>query len=181
MTKNAIALILFSAMLIIGIMVCLICNIAISGSLTWSLIPVCSIVFAWLVSFPSIVLGKRGLAASLLSLSIFIFPYLFLLGIFTEVKEVFSVGAAVAAAAIVFLWILAAAFARIGKTRKCVALGVSFLFAIPFVLIVNVMLNQMVGSPILDMWDVLSIFVLLISALVSFSCDYVKRKGSLKQ
>ena len=142
MAKNVIFSILFSAMLMIGIMVCLICNFAITDSLTWSLIPVCSIVFVWLISFPSIVLGKIGLVASLLSLSFFIFPYLFLLGVFTEVKEVFSVGAAVAAAAIVFLWIIAAAFTRIGKTRKYVALGASFLLAIPFVIVVNVMLNK---------------------------------------
>lgn len=177
MAKSMIVSILFSTMFLLGMMVCLICNIAITGSLTWSHIPVCSIVFAWLVSFPSIVLGKRGLVASLLSLSIFIFPYLFLLGLFTGVKEVFSVGAAVAAAAIVFLWIIAAAFTRIGKTRKCVALGVSFLLAIPFVIIVNVMLNKMVGSPVFDIWDLLSIFVLLLSALVSFVCDYAKRRA----
>ena len=81
-TKNMIISILFSAILLIGIMVCLICNIAVSGSLTWSLIPVSSIVFAWGILFPSIILGKRGMIISLLSLSIFIVPYLFLLSNF---------------------------------------------------------------------------------------------------
>ena len=61
MTKNVIISILFSITLLTGIMVCLICNIAISGNLTWSLIPVSSIVFAWVISFPSIILGKRGI------------------------------------------------------------------------------------------------------------------------
>ena len=60
MTKNGIISILFSAALLIGIMVCLICNIAISGNLTWSLIPAGSIVFAWAVCFPSMILGRRG-------------------------------------------------------------------------------------------------------------------------
>ena len=45
MKKNVIISILFSTTLLIGIMVCLICNIAISGNLTWSLIPVSSIIF----------------------------------------------------------------------------------------------------------------------------------------
>lgn len=44
MTKNVIISILFSATLLVGIIVCLICNIAISGRFTWSLIPVSSIV-----------------------------------------------------------------------------------------------------------------------------------------
>lgn len=55
------------------------------------------------------------------------------------------------------------------------------MLAIPFVIIVNVMLNKMVGSPVLDRWDVLSIFVLLLAALVSFACDYAKRKSASKQ
>lgn len=66
MTKNTIVSILFSVTLLVGIMVCLICNLAISGSLTWSLIPVSSIVFVWVLSFPSIIFGKRGIVASLL-------------------------------------------------------------------------------------------------------------------
>lgn len=47
--------------------------------------------------------GKKGIIISLLSLSIFIVPYLFLLNNFIMVKEIFSVGTLVAAASIVFL------------------------------------------------------------------------------
>lgn len=102
MTKNTIVSILFSAALLVGIMVCLICNIAISGSLTWSLIPVSSIVFVWVISIPSIVLGKRGIVASLISLSIFIVPYLFSLSSLIKTKEVFSIGSSMAVASIIF-------------------------------------------------------------------------------
>ena len=86
MTKNAVISLLFSATLLIGIMVCLICNIAISGNLTWSLIPISSIVFVWVVSFPSIILGKKGMLISLISLSAFVIPYLFLLSRLIKVK-----------------------------------------------------------------------------------------------
>ena len=180
MTKNVIISILFSVTLLIGIMVCLICNIAISGNLTWSLIPISSIVFAWVISFPSIILGKRGVVVSLISLSVFIIPYLFLLGNLIKVKEVFSVGAVVAVTSIVFLWIIAATFNRIGKTRKLIALGMTFLLAIPFMIIVNVILSKMIEEPIFDIWDMLSIFILLIFATVSFICDYAKKKGLMK-
>ena len=87
MTKNAVISLLFSATLLIGIMVCLICNIAISGNLTWSLIPISSIVFVWVVSFPSIILGKKGILISLISLSAFVIPYLFLLSRLIKVKD----------------------------------------------------------------------------------------------
>ncbi len=98
--KNVVISILFSATLFIGIMVCLICNIAISGDFTWSLLPVSSIVFAWVIIFPSIILGKRGIIISFLSLSVFLVPYLFLLSNLINVKEVFSVGAVLAVAAV---------------------------------------------------------------------------------
>lgn len=87
MTKNGIISILFSAALLIGIMVCLICNIAISGNLTWSLIPAGSIVFAWAICFPSMILGKKGIIVSLISLSVLIIPYLFLLSILDKRKR----------------------------------------------------------------------------------------------
>ena len=178
MTKNVIISILFSATLLIGIMVCLICNIAISGNLTWSFIPASSIVFAWVIFFPSIILGKRGIIVSLISLSVFILPYLFLLGSLLKVKEVFSIGAVMAVTSIVFLWIIVALFKYI--ERKLVALGTTFLSAIPFLIIVNVILSKMLEEPVLDVWDMLPIFILLILAFVSFICDYAKKKGLMK-
>ncbi len=181
MAKNVIISILFSITLFIGIMVCLICNIAISGNLTWSLIPVSSIVFAWVIFFPSIILGKRGIIISLISLSVFIVPYLFLLSSLIKTKEVFSVGVAMAVASIVFLWIIAAVFNCIGKTRKLIALGITFLLAIPFMFIINVILSKMIAEPIFDIWDMLSIFILLILAFVFFICDYAKKKRLIRQ
>ena len=178
MTRNVIISMLFSATLLIGIMVCLICNIAISGNLTWSLIPVSSIVFAWVISFPSIILGKRGIVVSLISLSVFTIPYLFLLGNLLKTKEVFSVGAMIAVASIVFLWIIVAVFKCI--ERKLVALGTAFLLTIPLMIIVNVILSKMIEEPVFDVWDMMSIFILLILAFVSFICDYAKKKGLMK-
>ena len=151
---------------------------AISGNLTWSLIPVSSIVFAWVISFPGIVLGKRGIIVSLISLSVFIIPYLFLLGSLLKVKEVFSIGAAMAVASILFLWIIAAVFKRM--ERKLIALGTTFLSAIPFMIIVNVILSRMLNEPVLDVWDILSVFILLILASGSFICDYAKKRGLVK-
>ena len=180
MTKNAVISLLFSATLLIGIMVCLICNIAISGNLTWSLIPISSIVFVWVVSFPSIILGKKGMLISLISLSAFVIPYLFLLSRLIKVKEVFSVSVIMAVASILFLWVIAAIWNRVGKTRKLIALGMIFLLAIPFMVIINVILSRMIVEPVLDIWDMLSIFILLILAFISFICDYAKKKGLMK-
>ncbi len=165
---------------ILGIMVCFICDLAVSGNLTWSLLPISSIVFAWVISFPSIILGKKGISVSLIALSVFILPYLFLLSRLIKVKEVFSVGAVLSAVSIMFLWIIAAIFSRIGKKRKLSALGITFLFAIPFLLIINILLSKMIGEPLFDVWDMLSVFIFLILAFVSFICEYAKKEGLIK-
>lgn len=177
MKINLIVSILFSIMLLTGMMVCLICDLAISRKLTWALIPIGSMAFAWVVFFPGIVLGKKGITVSLISLSVFIIPYLYLLSVLIKVKEVFSIGTVMAALSIIFLWLIFAAFRRIGKIRKFAALGMTFLLSIPFMFIVNVTLSKMIAEPVCDLWDILSAFILLVSAGLSFICDYARKKG----
>ncbi len=79
---------------------------------------------------------------------------------------------------IVFLWIIVAVFKCI--ERKLAALGTTFLSAIPFMVIVNVILSKMIEKPVLGVWDMLSIFILLLLAFVSFICDHAKKKGLMK-
>ncbi len=38
----------------------------------------------------------------------------------------------------------------------------------------------MIAEPILDIWDILSAFILIILAFASFVCDYAKKKGVIK-
>lgn len=174
--RNRIIALLFSGMLLVGMMVCFICDLAISGGLTWSLIPAVSIAFAWAVIFPGIALGRKGIFVSLLSLSIFIFPYLFALGRIIRVREIFTIGAAAAAASVVFLWIAAAVFVRVGRTRIYTACGIVSLTAIPLVFLINAILSKMIGEPILDVWDVATVLLLLTAALAFFIMAGKKRK-----
>lgn len=166
--KNKIISALYSAALLLGIGVCLICDIAITGSFTWSPIPISSIVLAWVISFPSILWGKRGMFASLLAISVFVFPYLFLLSRLVNIWEVFSVGSAVAAASIAFLWVIAAILKHNWKRGKLAALGSVFLSAIPFQLIINWILCKMIAEPVFDVWDMLSVLMLLLFAFACF-------------
>lgn len=179
LTKNMVVSIIFSATLLIGILVCAICDIAISGTFTWSLIPISSIIFAWVISFPITILGKRGIIGSLLSLSLFIFLYLYILGELVEVREVFSIGSVMSAISIIYLWSIFAVFFRL-RTRKWLALGITFLITIQYTLVVNISLSRLIGEKVVDVWDILTIFILLIAAFSVFVCDYAKRKGLVK-
>ena len=59
--KNKIVSILITLLSFIAILVCIICNLAILGKFTWSIITTISITFAWLVFIPIIKSGKKGI------------------------------------------------------------------------------------------------------------------------
>ena len=179
MNRNIVISIIFSATLLIGLMVCAICDIAISGNLTWSLIPISSIIFTWVISFPIIILGKKGVIGSLILISIFIIPYLYILSDLIKAKAVFSIGAIMALISIVYMWFIFGIFNRL-RMRKLFATGITFLISIPYMLLVNIILSRMISERIIDIWDILSVFILLIFAFVLFVCDYAKNKGLIK-
>lgn len=181
LAKNTVLSVLFSITLLLGILVCCICDLAMSGVLSWSRIPTVSILFAWVISFPSIAFGKRGVIKSLISLSVFIIPYLYLLSRVLKVKEVFRLGAAISLVSLAFLWIVFAVFCRIGKTRKFAAWGAAAVLAVPLSTIVNFLLARMAGQPVFDVWDFLSNSILLLLSAVFFLCDYAEKKGLLKR
>lgn len=178
--KNVVISTLFTITLLIGMMVCVICDITITGNLSWSLISMTSIVFVWVISSPSIMFGKKGIVKSLISLSVSIIPYLYLLSRILKVKELFPLGTAISLIILVFLWIMLAVIYRIGKTRKLIALGTITLLAIPLVVIINVLLFKTTETPLFDVWDFMAIFLLLIIAIALFIYDYVEKKGLLK-
>lgn len=61
----SVAAAVFSGALLVGIIVCVICDLAVSGGFTWSLFPVSSAVFAWAVFFPVIKAGFKRVVVSL--------------------------------------------------------------------------------------------------------------------
>ena len=93
MSKNAVISIIYTITMVIGILVCCICDVAISGTLTWSLIVLSSILVTWIASFPVILLGKKGVLIAMVSISILILPFMYILSILIKVNEVFSIGA----------------------------------------------------------------------------------------
>ncbi|MCM1065617.1 MAG: helix-turn-helix domain-containing protein [Eubacterium sp.] len=171
--------IILSAAFLTGIMACAICDIAISGTFTWSPIPISSILFAWVVSLPVTLLGKRGIAGGLAALSVFVFPYLYGLSRLVGVRAVFSIGAVMSAVSLAYLWIIFAVFRRM-RERKVTALGITFLAAIPFNLAANMILSRMIGGSVLDVWDVLAAFILLIMAFAAFVWEYARSRGLIR-
>ena len=179
MNKNTTISIIYTTTMAIGILVCCICDVAISGTLTWSLITLSSILFAWIASFPVVLLGKKGIWAAMAAISILILPFMYILSRLIRVNEVFRIGAVMSIIALAFLWIMFGLYHRL-KERRLLVTGIIFLLAIPFLLLVNMALSKMIDEPVIDIWDILSVFILLIIAVAFIIGDYAKRKGHIR-
>lgn len=173
-SRNTIISIIYTVTMMIGILVCCICDVAISGTLTWSLITLSSILITWMVSFPVILLGKKGVLAAMAALSILIVPFMYLLSILIKAKEVFRIGAVMSVITLVFLWIIYILYYRL-KERKLLATGITFLFAIPFTFVINITLSKIIGEPAMDVWDILSVFLLFMIAAAFLIGDYARK------
>lgn len=173
--KNTVISIVYSITMIIAALVCCICDIATSGTVSWSKITLASILFAWVISIPLILLGKKGILVSLISITVFIFPYLVVLGLAVDNRAVMVIGAVMATISLLFMWAVYLLFRKF-KDRKLFAAGIAALMAVPFTLIVNITLSGMIGEPVIDVWDILSAFIILVVAVGFFIGDYSRRK-----
>ena len=100
---------------------------------------------------------------------------MYILSILINVHAVFSISAIMSMITIAFLWIIYILYYRL-KERKLLATGITFLFAIPFTFLINVALSKMIGESAIDIWDVLSVFILLIIAVAFIIGDYARKR-----
>lgn len=164
----------FSLLLLLGIIVCSICDIAISGQFTWSLYPISSIVFAWVVLIPFVKCGRRGLLGSLAALSISIIPFLYVINKIIGRASIMQIGIAISLFSVFYLWCVYLIFNKI-KSRKILAGGFSLLLAIPLCLAINIVISNFFSEPILDIWDILFFAIIIASAIAFFMIDYMKK------
>lgn len=174
MSKNTVISVIFTITMFTGIIVCCICDVAITGTLTWSLITLSTIMFAWIISFPVILLGKRGILGGIVSLSVFIIPFLYILSILVKNTAVFRIGTPMSVFTLIYMWVVYALYTRF-RQRKLLATGVTFFLAIPFMLLINMTLSKMIAEPIIDIWDILSAFILLVAAFAFMFGDYAHK------
>ncbi len=165
----------FSILLLLGIIVCTICDIAISGTFTWSLITISSIIFIWLSFFPVIKYGRKGIVGSLIALSLLIVPFLYVLNSLIKVILLWPIGVRISLISIVYLWVVFALFKTL-KSRKFIASAVSLLLATPVCVLINFTLSKIIGGPLLDIWDILTFSIIAVAVVVLFIIDFIALK-----
>lgn len=174
---QTICAIVFTLLLFVGIISCAIPDIVITGTFTWSLYPISSIVFTWLVFFPVIKWGKKGIFYTILALSVLIIPFLYVLDTLIKTSELLMpIGIRMSVIFIVFLWSIFILF-TIFKDRWLLATSITMFLAIPVCILINFSLSKLIMEPIFDVWDILSFSLTGIMSIVLFSIDFQKRKG----
>lgn len=177
--QNIIA-ISFSVVLLLGIIVCSICDMAMSKEFTWSLYPISAIIFTWLIFIPIIKFGKKGIVLSLISLSVFIIPFIFILNaIIGNPNLLVAIGIRMSLIAIAFLWLVYFIF-RFLRNRFFIATAISLLLVIPLCLTINVSLSAFISEPFIDIWDMITFGAVIIGAVILFIIEYARKNHCKK-
>lgn len=173
--QNVFAL-LFTAILLLGMIVCGICNWAISGAFTWSLYPISAIIYAWFVLFPVIKWDKRGIVWSLTAITILTIPFLYVLSILVEGPDgIMLVGGSVTIIVASYLWCVFGVFHKC-KARKLLATAIALLLSVPMCILINVVLSRILNIPVFDVWDMLDFAIMIIAGGAFLVADYVTGK-----
>lgn len=167
-----IATFVISVAFIIGIAVCLICDTAASGRLTWSLISVSSIVYCWLITVPAIFIKRSGIFFSIASITVFTIPFLAALDkLIKETNLIFPLGSKIALVSIAYIWISYLLLIKL-KNRKLIALAIIFALAIPLQIILKFIIKSYIGGDSFDKWDVFAFSVIIITSVTLLLFDF---------
>ncbi len=150
--------------------VCWICDTALNGALSWSLIADISLLLSWVVLLPLLTARRHALPLALGALSAAVLPYLYLLGRLLEEPRVFRFGVPIAPAAVLYLWAVWAVWRRFRRGFR--AAGTILLLTAGLSLFVNAVAGALSGGRALY-GD--SLFTLALAA-ACFVADYVLRR-----
>lgn len=172
--NNKICFGVFTISCLIAMLTCAICGLAITNGLSWSLIAIASIIFGWLVLSPMVAFLRKGFYISSTILSLLIIPFLYLLSILLDIKEVFSVGWVMSVIGVIYLWCVIGICCKF-KQRPYLAAGFSVLLAAPVCLLVNLILSKMFTQSTIDAREnILSAILLLVISAILFLVQYIK-------
>ena len=166
---------IFSVVMMLGMIVCMICNFAVTGALTWSLYPISSVIFVWTVTFPLIVHQQKGMLISLCLFTVLICPFIWVLSRLTGVGMVFGAGWRISAAVILYLWI-GYVIMKIWSKRKWFAAGIAIFGGIILCVVINLIVAALFAAPVTDVWDILAYVIMCILAVGCLVYDKIKQQ-----
>lgn len=153
---------------VLAILVCVICDLAIAKALTWSLYPLVSIVFAWLVVMPLFSFKDNKITISLTSLCIFIIPFLFCIEQISRTTGwLLPLGIPISIASSVWLWLIFYLFKKM--ENKWYASSVTLVMFLGLRMIINAVASRFLSEPFFDVWDVISNGIVAVVVIILFT------------
>lgn len=166
----------FSLLLGLGLVICAICDVAITGTWSWSLYPISAIIFTWLVFFPVFKWGKKGITGTMISLSVLIIPFLYILDMLVESNDmIVFIGSRMAVISLAYIWGVYFIFQKT-KGRMWLGLAFSCLLAIPADILINVSLAKIILLPVMSNGDIFEVVLLVIFAFTFWGVDIRNQK-----
>jgi transcriptional regulator with XRE-family HTH domain len=173
-----IAIGVISLIFLISIFICILCNLATTKTISWSIVPSCSIVLAWFIIMPIIRFKKNKWTISLLCLSILIIPFLWIIEKNTSINGwLNSIGIPIVIASLSYLWGVVYLF---GYTKINKWYGVSIAFIIMPIL--DIIIDIVLGRLLIDYFFLLTMLGAVIISLTFFYIGFWRKnkKKSIK-
>lgn len=155
---------------LVAALVCMICDLVMSGTYTWSLPVYPSLGLGWLVCTPLLLARRHPAHWSLAALTAAVLPYLCVMGWLLRAPLMIRISLWVAPMALVYLWLVYALCLRLGGRNWLIA-GWSLLLAAPLGAGINFVLDRyLTASGYHEVW------IALLLAAACFTVDYVLRR-----
>lgn len=170
--KNIMTILSASFLLAAGI--CVICDFCITGNVSWSLIVMEALAFAWLLLRPFNREKEQIIKRVLIILSLGIIPYLAGLSWIIKMPLVLKLGGGISLVSIAAVWCIYAAFVKLWDRKLCAA-GISFLIIIPMTWAINSITSYFAnGSGATTAGNVVNFICSIILALVCFGLYHLR-------
>lgn len=172
-------LVVLSAVALIAICVCLICDYFTTEYLSWSFVVAVSIVAAWGLCVPALIAKGKIILKTLFTANVIPIPLLVLLGLLLKRPIVYTLGTCISLVALAAIWIMYGIFSKC-KKHLWRGFGFAMLVIIPTASSINHIVACFVpqdGSTFTS--DIFNSTITLILAAVCFGIDYLQccKKG----
>lgn len=164
--------------LIIGSAISLLIDYLIFKSFTWSLLILSSSVFVFSLILIIYLTKRKFIRNLLLTISILILPFIYIISRILNVSEIFKIGSMNAVISILEFWLIYGIFIKF-KSRKYFASGLAVLVFIPTVIISNFSISYFIpwiSFPLINV--LINIIFLIAISIVLFVFDLKKIENS---
>lgn len=150
-----------------GIISTAIVDFALNEGFTWSLLPISAIMFSWLSIIPLFLFKKRAIDIALLSTSIFVFPFLYIIDWYAGGGWFNPIAVPITIAGIAILWLIRIVFAaKLSVWNKSAAFC---LICAAANVVISFILSRVLNGGNSDVWNLMSAAIFAVIAVILFA------------